>query len=87
MELCQGHGVAAEHLATVLKTFSPSDITLEIISPHPLAVLLNVVLHFLQPSPLTYDRLQKPLSPVQKHLVSPRRFIHEQVSSGLLQCC
>lgn len=35
MELC--HGVAAEHLATVLKTFSLSDIVLAGISPHPLA--------------------------------------------------
>lgn len=34
MELC--HGVAAEHLATVLKTFSPSDV-LAAVSPHPLA--------------------------------------------------
>lgn len=34
MELC--HSVAAERLATVLKTFSPSDVVLAASSPHPL---------------------------------------------------
>lgn len=52
MELC--HGVAAERLATVLKTFSSSHIVLAAITPHPLhqmkpkkKVLLGIVLLFL----------------------------------------